>query len=139
MRAVEIRDGFGLDHLALVERPDPRPGPGQALVRVRAASLNYRDLLMVEGRYNPRQKLPLVPCSDGAGEVVAVGEGTSRVRPGDRVCGIFAQGWIAGEPTRDMARTTLGGPPGGMVAGPGAPRGGGLVKTAPALARGGAA
>src|SRR5258708_34393562 len=116
MRAVEIRDGFGLDHLALVERPDPRPGPGQALVRVRAASLNYRDLLMVEGRYNPRQKLPLVPCSDGAGEVVAVGEGTSRVRPGDRVCGIFAQGWIAGEPTRDMARTTLGGPLVGRLA-----------------------
>ena len=116
MRAVEIRDAFGLDHLAMVERPEPRPGRGQALVRVRAASLNYRDLLMVEGRYNPKQKLPLVPCSDGAGEVVAVGEGVSRVRPGDRVCGIFAQGWIAGEPSRDMARTTLGGPLDGMLA-----------------------
>jgi NADPH:quinone reductase-like Zn-dependent oxidoreductase len=116
MRAVEIRDAFGLDHLALVERPEPRPGRGQALVRVRAASLNFRDLLMIDGRYNPKQKLPLVPCSDGAGEVVAVGEGVSRVRPGDRVCGIFAQGWIAGEPSRDMARTTLGGPLDGMLA-----------------------
>ncbi len=116
MRAVEIRDGFGLDHLALVERPDPQPGHRQALVRVRATSLNYRDLLMATGRYNPKQKLPLIPCSDGAGEVVAVGEGVSRVRPGDRVCAIFAQGWIAGEPARDMVRTTLGGPLDGMLA-----------------------
>lgn len=116
MRAVEIRDGFGLEHLTLVERPEPRPGPGQALVRVRAASLNYRDLLMADGRYNRKQKLPLVPCSDGAGEVVAVGEGVTRVRPGDRVCAIFAQGWIAGEPSRDMVRTTLGGPLDGMLA-----------------------
>ena len=56
-------------------------------MRVRAASLNYRDLLTVEGKYNPKQKLPLIPCSDGAGEVVAVGEGVTRVQPGDRVCG----------------------------------------------------
>ncbi len=86
MRAFEIRGAFGLDNLALVERPDPRPGPGQALVRLRAASLNYRDLLTVEGKYNPKQKLPLIPCSDGAGEVVEVGEGVTRVQPGDRVC-----------------------------------------------------
>lgn len=116
MRAVEIRDGFGLDHLALVERPEPRPGPRQALVRVRVASLNYRDLLMATGRYNPKQKLPLIPCSDGAGEVTAVGEGVSRVRPGDRVCAIFAQGWLAGEPGRELVRTTLGGPLDGMLA-----------------------
>jgi NADPH:quinone reductase-like Zn-dependent oxidoreductase len=115
MRVVEIRGDFGLDHLTLAERPDPVPGPGQALVRVRAASLNYRDLLMVDGRYNRKQKLPLIPCSDGAGDVVAVGEGVSRVRPGDRVCGIFAQGWIAGEPGRDLVRTTLGGPLDGML------------------------
>jgi NADPH:quinone reductase-like Zn-dependent oxidoreductase len=129
MRAVEIRDGFGLDHLALVERPEPRPGYGQALVRVRAASLNYRDLLMAVGRYNPKQKLPLIPCSDGAGEVTAVGEGVSRVRPGDRVCAIFAQGWIAGEPARDMVRTTLGGPLDGMLAEQVVLREEGLVRT----------
>jgi NADPH:quinone reductase-like Zn-dependent oxidoreductase len=116
VRAVEIRGAFGLDHLALVERPDPRPGPGQVLVRLRAASLNYRDLLTVEGKYNPKQRLPLIPCSDGAGEVVEIGQGVTRVRPGDRVCGAFAQKWIAGTPTRDKLRSTLGGPLDGTLA-----------------------
>lgn len=116
MRAVEIRGSFGLENLALVERPDPEPGPRQALVRLRAAALNYRDLLMVEGKYNPKQKLPLIPCSDGAGEVVAVGEGVSRVKPGDRVCPIFAQRWISGEPIRERLRATLGGPLDGTLA-----------------------
>lgn len=116
MRAVEIRGAFGLDSLALVERPDPRPGPGQVLVRLRAASLNYRDLLMVEGKYNPKQKLPLIPCSDGAGEVVDAGEGVTRVRPGDRVSTLFAQKWIAGTPTREKLRSTLGGPLDGTLA-----------------------
>lgn len=115
MRAVEVR-AFGLDNLALAERPDPRPGPGQVLVRVRAAALNYRDLLTVLGRYNPKQKLPLIPGSDGAGEVVEVGAGVTRVRPGDRVCTVFAQRWIAGEPTREKARSTLGGPLDGTLA-----------------------
>src|SRR3954463_15747588 len=116
MRALEIQGAFGLDNLALVERPDPRPGPGQALVRLRAASLNYRDLLTVEGKYNPRQKLPLIPCSDGAGEVVEVGEGVTRVRPGDRVCTVFAQKWVAGLPDRERLRSTLGGPLDGVLA-----------------------
>ncbi len=116
MRAWEIQGGFGLDKLTLTERPDPRPGPGQVLIRVRAVSLNYRDLLTVDGKYNPKQKLPLIPCSDGAGEVVAVGDGVTRVKPGNRVCGIFAQRWIAGEPTREKLRSTLGGPFDGMLA-----------------------
>lgn len=116
MRAVEIRGAFGLENLALVERPDPRPGPGQVVVRVRAASLNYRDLLTVQGLYNPKQPLPLIPCSDGAGEVVETGPGVTRVKAGDRVCGNFAQKWIAGQPTRDRLRSTLGGPLDGMLA-----------------------
>jgi NADPH:quinone reductase-like Zn-dependent oxidoreductase len=116
VRAWEIQGGFGLDKLTLTERPDPRPGPGQVLIRVRAVSLNYRDLLTVDGKYNPKQKLPLIPCSDGAGEVVAVGDGVTRVKPGNRVCGIFAQRWIAGEPTREKLRSTLGGPFDGMLA-----------------------
>lgn len=116
MRAVEIRGGFGLGNLALVERPDPTPGSGQVLVRLRAAALNYRDLLTVEGKYNPKQQLPLIPCSDGAGEVVAVGEGVTRAQPGDRVCTTFAQKWIAGRPTRERLRSTLGGPLDGTLA-----------------------
>jgi NADPH:quinone reductase-like Zn-dependent oxidoreductase len=109
MRAVEI-GAFGLDNLAVAERPDPRPGSTQILLRMRAASLNYRDLLTVQGKYNPKLKLPLIPCSDGVGEVVELGEGVTRVRVGDRVCPIFAQQWLAGEPTREKARSTLGGP-----------------------------
>ena len=116
MRAVEIRGGFGLDHLALVERPDPRPGFGQILVRLRAASLNFRDLLTAEGKYNPKQALPLIPCSDGAGDVMAVGDGVTRVKPGDRVCTLFAQKWLAGRPTRERLRSTLGGPLDGTLA-----------------------
>ena len=118
MRAVEIR-GFSLDQMAIVERPDPVPGPGQALVRLRAASLNFRDLLTVQGKYNPKLKLPIIPCSDGAGEVMAVGtpaNRVTRVRPGDRVSAIFAQRWIAGEPTRERLRSTLGGPLDGTLA-----------------------
>jgi NADPH:quinone reductase-like Zn-dependent oxidoreductase len=120
VRAWEIRGGFGLDHLILGERPDPAahgaPGPGQVLVRLRAASLNYRDLMTAEGTYNPRQKLPLIPCSDGAGEVVAVGAGVTRVAVGDRVCSTLPQRWIAGEPTRERVRSTLGGPFDGVLA-----------------------
>ena len=115
MRAVEI-PAFGLDHLAFVERPDPVPGPGQVVVRIRAVSLNYRDLMTIDGRYNPRYRLPLVPGSDGAGEVVAVGPGVTRVAAGDRVMPIFAQRWIAGEPTRERVRSTLGGPLDGTFA-----------------------
>jgi NADPH:quinone reductase-like Zn-dependent oxidoreductase len=115
MRVWELQR-FGADGLVLVDRPDAAPGPGQALVRVRAVSINYRDWLMITGDYNPRQRLPLVPCSDGAGEVVAIGPGVSRVAVGDRVMGIFSQAWLAGEPTRERARGTLGGPLDGMLA-----------------------
>src|SRR5579885_867186 len=100
MRVVEIAPVFGLENLHLTERPEPRPGPGQVLLRMRAASLNFRDVLTAQGTYNRKQKLPLVPCSDGLGEVTEVGDGVTRVAVGDRVCPIFAQRWIAGEPTR---------------------------------------
>ncbi|MCP3061423.1 NAD(P)-dependent alcohol dehydrogenase [Myxococcus sp. K38C18041901] len=116
MKAYEIRDGFGLEKLVSCERPDPTPGPFQVRVRVKATSLNYRDLMMVEGRYNPRQKLPLVPNSDGAGVVDAVGPGVTRVKVGDRVIGLFAQAWSAGEPTRLVQQSTLGGPLDGALA-----------------------
>lgn len=113
--AIEVRDRFGLDALALAARPLPAPGPRQALVRLTAAALNYRDLMMVEGRYNPRQPLPLVPCSDGVGEVAAAGEGC-RFAVGARVLPAFAQGWLDGPPARPVAQRTLGGPLDGTLA-----------------------
>lgn len=109
MQVVELAE-FGPQHLRFVERPDPVPAAHQVLVRVRAATLNFRDLMMIDGTYNPRQPLPLVPLSDGAGEVVAVGPGVTRVAVGDRVVGLFSQRWFAGQPQREHLRSTLGGP-----------------------------
>jgi NADPH:quinone reductase-like Zn-dependent oxidoreductase len=86
-------DGWSIDRLALVERPRPSPGPGQALVRMKAASLNYRDLVVPRRGYGPGTgELPLVPVSDGAGEVVELGESASRFSVGDRVIPCFFQG-----------------------------------------------
>jgi NADPH:quinone reductase-like Zn-dependent oxidoreductase len=110
MRAIVVDGAFGLENLKVVERDPPAPGPGQVLLRMRAASLNYRDLLTLRGEYNPRQPLPLVPCSDGVGVVEAVGEGVTRAAVGDRVCPIFCQAWIDGAPTVEGLRSTLGGP-----------------------------
>ena len=116
MRAWLVEDAFGLDHLRLRERPEPTLGAHEVRVTVRAASLNYRDLLMVQGLYNPKQPLPFVPVSDGAGEVVEVGAGVHDWKPGDRVCSHLPQGWIAGRPYRELVRTTLGGPLDGALA-----------------------
>jgi NADPH:quinone reductase-like Zn-dependent oxidoreductase len=115
MRALVIDGSFGLDHLRLEDRPIPKPQRGQVVLRMLAASLNYRDLLMVRGHYNPKQALPLIPGSDGVGEVVEIGPDVERVGIGDRVCPIFVQAWIAGEPTRERLRTTLGGPRDGTL------------------------
>jgi NADPH:quinone reductase-like Zn-dependent oxidoreductase len=115
LKVVEIQDRFGVEHLRVTERPRPRVRPGQVLLRMRAMSLNYRDLLMVRGQYDPKQPLPLIPGSDGVGEVVEVGEGVDRVIVGDRVAPIFAQEWISGEPSLEKIRTTLGGPLGGTL------------------------
>ncbi len=110
-RVLELT-AFGLDNLRLATRSIGEPGPGEIRLRLEAASLNRRDLLLVEGAYNPKQKLPVVPCSDGAGTVEAVGPGVTRVAPGDRVALHFFTGWISGEPTTDKLATALGGPGG---------------------------
>jgi NADPH:quinone reductase-like Zn-dependent oxidoreductase len=108
---------WSIDRLALVEQPRPEPGPGQALVRMKAASLNYRDLVVPRRGYGERTgSLPLVPVSDGVGEVVAVGQGVSRVAPGERVCPAFFQGWIAGAASAERLATGLGGPLDGVMA-----------------------
>jgi NADPH:quinone reductase-like Zn-dependent oxidoreductase len=86
----------------------PEPGSNEVLVRFHAASLNYRDTMVVEGQYNPRMKLPAVPFSDGAGEVAAVGDNVTRWKVGDRVMPIFIQGWIEGPIDLQKSRTALG-------------------------------
>ncbi len=107
MNAYEIQE-FGIEKLAVVEREAPEPKANEVLVRFRAASLNYRDLMVASGTYNPRMKLPAVPLSDGAGEVAAVGDGVTKWKLGDRVMPIFAQGWIDGDTSEEKRRTSLG-------------------------------
>jgi NADPH:quinone reductase-like Zn-dependent oxidoreductase len=107
---------FGIDSLELVDRPSPQPGTGEVVIKIHAVSLNYRDLMMVKGLYNPKLKLPRVPCSDGAGEVAAVGEGVTTWKPGDRVCASFFQNWLDGPPTPAKVKGALGGDIDGMLA-----------------------
>jgi NADPH:quinone reductase-like Zn-dependent oxidoreductase len=116
MKAFEIKQPSGIDSLTLSERPDPKPSYGQALVKIKAASLNFRDLLVVKGAYSRNLPPGLVPCSDGAGEVVEIGEGVTRVKPGDRVAGIFMQTWISGELDEGKAKSALGGAIDGVLA-----------------------
>jgi len=95
----------------------PKPGRGQVLVRMRAASLNYRDLMVLTGRYARGTPLPdLVPLSDGAGEVAEIGPDVTRVKPGDRVAGIFMQSWIGGDIEPEHAASSLGGAIHGVLA-----------------------
>lgn len=115
MYAYPIRQ-FGIEHLKLVELPMLQITPGMVLIKVHAVSLNYRDLMMVKGLYNPKMELPRIPCSDGAGEVVAIGEGVTRVKVGERVCGIFMQRWLDGPLTAEKSKEALGGDVDGMLA-----------------------
>ena len=95
MKVWQVAREWTIEGLELAERPTPTPGPGEVAVRIRAATLNYRDLLTVQGR-GGATKLPLVPFSDGAGEVIATGDGVTRVAVGDRVCQMFFQSWFDG-------------------------------------------
>jgi NADPH:quinone reductase-like Zn-dependent oxidoreductase len=104
---------FGLDKLHIVEHDVPKPGEGEVLVRIRAASLNYRDVMVVSGAYNPRMKMPAIPISDGAGEVCQIGAGVSSWKIGDRVCTTVIPGWKDGRPTAASAKTAIGA--GGMT------------------------
>lgn len=109
MKAYEIQAGAkSIDDVRLVERPEPKAGPGQILVRMRAASLNFRDLMVVQGMYfggaSPTKTIAL---SDGSGEVTAVGSGVTRFKVGDRVAGTFFRNWIDGPPSAEP-RPALG-------------------------------
>ncbi|MBV8072180.1 MAG: NAD(P)-dependent alcohol dehydrogenase [Acidobacteriaceae bacterium] len=109
MKAFEIQE-FGIDKLAFVDREDPAaPASGEVLVRLTAASLNYRDLMIVKGVYNPKLKRPLIPLSDAAGVVEKIGPGVSRFKEGDRVAGCFFPEWPDGPPAPEKVRPALGG------------------------------
>jgi NADPH:quinone reductase-like Zn-dependent oxidoreductase len=108
MRALQLVDGVGLENLKVVEVADPKPGPGEVLVRMKAVSLNFRDLIMVAGAYGPSTPLPMTPFSDGCGVIEAVGEGVTRVKVGDRVSTLFFQKWFSGKPTYATQASALG-------------------------------
>ena len=114
MRVIEYRQRLSLDGLIMTDRPIPPPGPRELLVRVRAASLNYRDLAIARGEYGSFT-LPLVPGSDAAGEVVAVGDGVGRFAAGDRVCLAYVPDWVDGPVRAGVARRRLGGPTDGVL------------------------
>jgi NADPH:quinone reductase-like Zn-dependent oxidoreductase len=116
MRAYELR-GRGLEQLVFVERPSPRPAAGQVRVRIRAASLNHRDLYVVDGAQGRAAvQHPLVPLSDGAGEVLELGPGVQHLAVGDRVMSAFFPRWVEGPPYSGTQGLTLGGTTDGVLA-----------------------
>lgn len=115
MKAYEIQQ-FGMSGLRMVDRGETSPGPGQVLVRMRAFSLNFRDLMLLQGTYNPRLALPVTPGSDGVGEVMEVGSGVTDLKAGDRVTSTFFENWEAGTQTDAQAKSALGGGGKGVLA-----------------------
>jgi NADPH:quinone reductase-like Zn-dependent oxidoreductase len=109
MISYEIEKYGGPEGLKLVERPIPDPGNHEVLVRIKAASLNYRDLVVLRGRYDRNPVTGRIPLSDGAGVVEAVGPAVTKFKTGDRVAACFFQGWSAGRFKSEMHRTALGG------------------------------
>jgi len=115
MRALEARD-FSIDALKLGERPVPKARRGEILVRIKAASLNYRDLAILTQKYMATLPLPYVPASDCGAEVVEVGEEVTRFKVGDRVTPLYTQGWHDGYPTPEQrTKRTLGAPLSGVL------------------------
>lgn len=108
MRAYRFDEGFRLESLRVRDEPMPQPQRGEVVVRVRAVSLNYRDVSLVLGRYVWGADPGLIPCSDAAGEIVAVGEGVTDYAPGDRVISTFHPRWFGGRPPRGAAMQTYG-------------------------------
>jgi NADPH:quinone reductase-like Zn-dependent oxidoreductase len=115
MRVIELQSSFGLKALTVAERPEPTPGGGDVIVRMQAAALNYRDWQVVRGDY-PQLVLPLIPLSDGAGEIVAVGKDVQRFRVGDQVCPCYVSEWVDGLPTPEVVARRLGGTVDGVLA-----------------------
>ena len=117
MRVFQIEGEWGMDHLKLSTRAEPKAGPGQVVVKMKASSLNYRDLVVPNRGYGSHTgNLPLIPVSDGAGVVTEVGPGVRRVAVGDRVCPTYFQRWVSGEPDLERLTQSLGGPVDGTMA-----------------------
>src|SRR5450759_782829 len=117
MRLYQFGKLGNLDALKLREAEAPRPGAGQVVVRIRACSLNHRDLNIISGNYSSVAIKPeAIPLSDGAGEVAAVGQGVTRWKVGDRVAPIFVQRWLGGDLLPDYMSSALGGPSDGVLA-----------------------
>jgi NADPH:quinone reductase-like Zn-dependent oxidoreductase len=117
MRAYQLpKGGAGIEALARVDLPEPKPQHRQVVVKVGACSLNFRDLGIVRGTYRMPVRDKIVPLSDGAGEVVEVGGGVTRVKAGDKVAGCFFQRWPGGEPSQNVQASALGGSIDGMLA-----------------------
>jgi NADPH:quinone reductase-like Zn-dependent oxidoreductase len=116
MKLYELQNRGGLDNVVRADRSDPKPGPGQVLLKMKACSLNYRDLLVAKGGYGAPPPTGRIPLSDGVGEVIELGAGVSRVKVGDRVCGAFMQGWLGGRIPIEAPLTALGGAIDGMLA-----------------------
>ena len=104
MKVWQVSREWSIDAMELIEQPDPMPRSGQVVVRMRAASLNYRDLLTVEGK-GGSFGLPLIPFSDGAGEIAALGEDVTRIAVGERVCPMFFQSWFDVLDAEGVSRT----------------------------------
>jgi NADPH:quinone reductase-like Zn-dependent oxidoreductase len=116
MRFWSFEKGFGYDNLVQREAETPRPGPRDVLLEMRAASLNFRDLVVLRGQHGRRVQPPLIPLSDGVGIVVETGEQVADLSPGDRVAPAFFQNWEGGPPPPDLEAGRLGGPCDGVLA-----------------------
>jgi NADPH:quinone reductase-like Zn-dependent oxidoreductase len=116
MRAYRLEEFGTLDGIVLGEAPTPEPGGDEIVVKIRARSLNYRDLLILHRLYPLAGVKGVVPVSDGAGEVVAVGERVSRLAPGDRVAGVYFPRWRSGPIEPDQGRDQFGCTRNGMLA-----------------------
>ncbi|SRR6056297_408769 len=116
MRRFLIDSSGGIDAIKPVDAPEPAPGAGEVKIRMRAASLNYRDLGIASGGYLRNDTRPVVPLSDGAGEVVRVGPSVTRWKVGDRVSPNFVRDWIVGAPNDAILKSCLGGGIDGVLA-----------------------
>ena len=108
MKAYQLQ-AHNLDSLKLIDLPEPTVGENEVLVKIKANSMNYRELLILRGGYDRNKKIPVIPASDGVGDVVSVGDGVTAFQEGDRVAGTFFRDWEAGKATEQQMNKALGG------------------------------